>query len=279
MQPKRITKGREVLHAWLRAGDLILNEDVNGREHPATIRMLTGDWQGKVDSDGKCHLPAALVVAENDDTTKEILDGRHRWTVAITFHGPDVLLLCEIHGGLSDAEKCAMYLRINATHHRDQFDLFDKEAQAGQLFPRFAAATEIRDTLAGLGLHIGKRGQAGTWLSCPSNLKIVHNLGGSALVHDTATVAMAIWPNDDLRFEGRIFEGLARVLAKYPELDRDALTGKVGKYTARNVIGYARGLRDTGFESPVFGKSVPALIAVKICQIYNAGRRTRRLGG
>lgn len=257
---------------WIRCSKLWINENCQGREHPATLRFLRANWKGHADEQGRCHLPDILKATPE----LECLDGRHRRKIAMEKHG-DPLVRVLITEHLTDAQKSAYYLDIAKVHARDAADIFRNAATAGEEDAGYAAYTETKRALETVGLHVDKNGSWQATIRCPKNVERIQRLGGSPLVVSAATLCRATWTNDRDRFDGRVLEGVALFLHAHPEIDREAFAHKVGKFKCSSVIGRAHAGREAKLKSDL-GSSLPALVGHAVREIYNRGRRSGRVG-
>lgn len=272
-------------YAWIPLGRLTVLDEHQGRLYPATVKALRARWRGVL-SEGKVTLPGAFQVVPVNGSNLErgqfhVADGRHRREVCRELYSPDAKVLCEITWHATDADRSALYLRVNNQHSRHPLDKYWQGVRAGQEHEEFANYAEIDQTLHAVGLHVGTE-MGHNSVRCPAALVATHARGGTALLANTLTLIRATWPDDQDRWIDAIVEGLGILLLRHgPEIDRDAFAKKLGKVTCKTVIGRARGSRDawpSGVPMP-FGKTVPAHVALVIRGIYDQGRRVGRLGG
>jgi hypothetical protein len=204
--------------------------------------------------------------------------------VASEKYEQDTLVLCKVDWHPTDAGKDATYLDVNFTHNRHPGDRYQRAVGAGAVRSDYAKFTAIDQTIMSLGLRVdtdNTRDGLGV-LRCPKSLERVYDLGeedrsdygpgsGAALLGQVLTIIATTWPTDEMRFDGRIVEGLGIFLQEvWP--DEVKLTRKIGKRTPAHYIARARDFQALKVRSPEFGQTVPALVAHLINEQYTSGR-------
>lgn len=74
----------------------------------------------------------ALVVSERPDGSYVIIDGQHRWTIALELEGDSFEMRCEVHSGLSLQDEAKLFIDLNNQESASPLDLHKARVTQGE---------------------------------------------------------------------------------------------------------------------------------------------------
>lgn len=237
--------------------------------HPLAQRKLVPSLLAKIMPVLDLDAIGTLHVVEKDNQLW-IVDGQHRWTCLMRHGLGEWKVRVEIHVDAkdNDARASELFLRLNQTAVVGPFDKYLNELIAGD-----ATAKAVEEISGRNGLEVHRVVGDGRVL-CVTTLKSLYTRGGEEVLDTTLKIAVDAWGRTREAVEGKLLEGLGRVIAAHNgTLDRVALTKKLAKYPggASGVLGDAKGLKR------LRRSTLPNCVAEAIIEAYNSGRRGERL--
>lgn len=241
----------------LDTGKLTVDHDVQRRLDQRKVEKIAAEYNP--DAVG------VITVSHRDDGTYHVIDGQHR-AAAIRALGDDTVV-CRVFHGLSIGEEAAMFRLLNNTNKPQQLDLFRVRVIEGD-----TVAVAISDILKRHNWSLSTDSVDGCFAAVTAAER-VWRLDPEAVEAAVITATRA-WGHDRAALDGRVFEGLGLVYARYGEaVDVSAMIDRLARYAGGPgaLVGKARGLKD------LIGSTVPRAVAEIVVGVYNARRKTRAL--
>lgn len=263
----------------LPANTLIVDPRVQRVLDPVRVRKIANTWDDL--------MVGVLTVSHRlpsfDEVTDEqfvVLDGQTRLEAFRAVCGKDTVapLRVEVHEGLTLKEEAAIFLRHNDRKGVTPLDRYRIALVAGEEW-----ATDIYDIAEkyewfarGTDTRPGYEGKIRRFESISAVEKIYRAdqgeaVPGTALLRVFATVGDA-WPNETGTITSETINGLGMIFSRHPDLDHHGLTHKLKKI---GYYKYVSGIHDTRRGNS--GMSVAAAAYAHTLDIYNLGRRSRRI--
>jgi hypothetical protein len=197
-----------------------------------------------------------------------VVDGQHRKIALEGLGLGDWKVRCDIYEGMSFAEACELFLKLNNSLTVGPFDKFDKGVKAGR--------RECVETLAIVekaGLRVANQVGDGKLTAVAAAVDTWKLDQGEALAQSLRWGTEA-WGLTAEAAEGQIVRGLGLVAQRYNgDIDSKAFIQKLAKYPGgpRHLIGAAKARRE--FKGGTVARNVAALAV----DLYNKGRRSGQL--
>ena len=264
----------------LKAGDLTVDPRVQ-RDH------LTESKLTKIRENYRRDALGVLQISQRSDGQLIILDGWHRWTVVTDpqFEGPDFVLQCQVHTGLTLEQEAGLFVEFNRQEAANKLDLH--KVRVTQKDP---VALDIDKAVKDNGWAVG---QGEKKIRAISALENVYYRGegylvgnGQTLLSNTLHVLTRAWGHDDLAAVDRnLIKALGQFLflvdtqwvdpAKGREIDFDGLSMSLAKLAMgpKGMLDAARGMAKGA------GKRLNTVLLQNFYDLYNKNRRSGRLPG
>lgn len=207
-----------------------------------------------------------ITVSQRGTGTLHVVDGQHRVAAARLARGEDFKMPARVFTGLSTEEEARLFRLLNNTAKPTAVDLFRIRVLEGD-----PVAVEIDRILGKHGWRIYLQTADG-FFAATAAAERVYRADPEAVEHAISTVTRA-WGKDRSGADGRIFEGIGMLFARYGDLlDQQDLVDRLSRSgTPGQLIGKARGLRE------LIGGTLTSALAEIVVEMYNARRRTRGL--
>lgn len=201
-----------------------------------------------------------------------ILDGQTRWQAFMTVCGtPDTTgtLLCQVHTGLNIKEEAKIFLEHNDRKGVNPLDTFRLSLVAEEKWAVDVAtiAAKYRWAVSGTGDPKQRKFQA-----VGAAKKIYVTDGTGQALDRTFAVIDAAWPREAGTVMGETLSGIGTLIAEHGDLD---LASLVRKLSVMGLNKYYSSVRDT--YRTYTSWSLAHAAYVRTVEIYNSGRRTRRI--
>jgi hypothetical protein len=212
-------------------------------------------------------LLGVLEVSERSDGRYALIDGQHRWAVAIqASDDDDTQLVCNVHRGLSPTDEARLFYEIDAK--RRNLTGWDRWwARRGSGDP---AVLAIEEVVAKHGLQVAAATKDGT-VRATRACEWVVELGGLGLLDQALNVVLAGFGNTADALDGELIHGTAMVLHYYTrdEVELQRLVEQLQTIPPRQVKARAVALREAQ------KGTMPRLVAAVIIDRYNAGKGSK----
>lgn len=248
-----------VKHMPIEVGKLRLRSAMNRELRPTRVRW----FEQNMDPDA---LGSFAVWRDGRDFY--VIDGQHRKVALENLGLPDWPVDCAVYEGMTFAEACEQFLKLNDGLAIRPFDKFDKGAKAGR-----QECVETQRIVQEAGLQIAPQAAEGK-LVCVSAATDTYKLDGGAALARSLRWATEAWGRTPAAVEGQVVRGLGLVAASYNgEVDDASLVKKLAKIAGGppGLIGKAKTQRE------IKGGTVGHNLAAIVVDIYNKGRRSGQL--
>jgi hypothetical protein len=194
-----------------------------------------------------------------------VIDGQHRLEALKRYGFEDWEVLVEIIVDCKDDVRAhELFLLHNKALPPVTWDRFKNEVGAKQ-----SEALGMLDAVSKNGFHVGNSASLHQ-LACVTALRRAYRFDRTGKILDKSlAIALSAWGRVNEITDGRLIEGLGRVLNTNPTLDVPNLIAKLSKYPSgpKGVIRDALGL------SAAFGGSAAMKVEWTIVQAYNQSKR------
>lgn len=208
-----------------------------------------------------------VTVSKRANGSYHVIDGQHRVEALRLAGGEEEKVTCRVFEGLTLEDEARMFRLLNNTVKLTAIDRFRVRVVEGE-----PVAAGINETLARHGWKIMlASGEAA--FSAVAAAERIYNRDPAALERAIVTVTRA-WGHDSAGTDGRLFEGLGMVLARYGSaVDDTELVERLARYPGGpgRLLGKARGMTE------VLRITLTVAVADVLVELYNARRRTRAL--
>jgi len=190
-----------------------------------------------------------------------VINGQHR-VEAARLIDPDMVLVANIHSGLTVADEARLFHEIDAkTRRLTTWDRWRSRRAAAD--PTVAA---IEDIVSEVGLTIAEAARDGS-IRCTSTLERIHRTGGKLLLGNTLRLIVEVWGHRLDAVDAPLVAGVALILRSYEQqLDHDRFAEVLVDLAPRQVKARAMALKET--EKGQNG----ALVALVMIGAYNSSR-------
>lgn len=200
-----------------------------------------------------------------------ILDGQTRWYAFLSVCGAstEAVMTCQVHTGLHLKEEARIFLEHNDRKAVAPLDIFRLSLVAGEEWAEkiFEIAGKYRWAVSGTGEARMRKFQA---IGAAKKIYLTDETG--EVLDRTFQVIDAAWPKGPGSVCGETLSGIGMVLAENGGLD---LPGFIRKLGVMGFNKYYSSVHDTYRAHPSMSLSRAAY--VRTVEIYNAGRRSRRI--
>ena len=245
---------------WLPLDDL--------KVHPRAQRQFNEQWGKQLAAAFDPDAFGVLLVVENTNGDRLIVDGQHRAYAARVALGPNQKVQCDVHKVADDSGAARIFLAGNRHKSVGTLDKFLVRVIAND-----PTAIGVMDTLKRHGLTTSRTRADGIVQAVDACESIYKRPNGSEVFDRTISVLCAAWGRNPDAFHAHLVRGVGTVLAKHgADIDTDELARKLSKSSGPlRVVGQVRDLMVT--------LKVSAKIAamVKVVQVYNQAKRTGKL--
>lgn len=208
-----------------------------------------------------------ITVSRRPNGTYHVVDGQHRVEAIRLAGGDGERVQCRIFEGLTVMEEAHLFRLLNNTTRLMAIDKFKVRVVEGE-----PVAVFISDALARHGWKVELQ-SAGQSFSAVAAAERIYNRDKDAVERTISTITRA-WGHTNAGVDGRIFEGLGLVFARYGSaVDDSDLVERLARYAGgpARLLGNARGMKD------LLRVTVVAGVAEVIVELYNVRRKTRAL--
>jgi hypothetical protein len=195
-----------------------------------------------------------------------IIDGQHRIAAAREAFGENQRIQCELVENITVVRAAQLFRGRNSRRNVTPLANFLVGITA-----KDPMVTAINNAVVACGWHIAAGTSGNNTIAAVSSLQRIFRLKNNAdLVTDVLAVIRSAWGDDSNNTFGEFMVGLALVLNRYPEIDKNNLVQRLKRLSgATRVVATARGLREG------LGGSVSINIARTLVTIYNSGRQAK----
>lgn len=198
-----------------------------------------------------------------------VIDGQHRKVALEALGLDDWKVRCDIYEGMSFAEACELFLKLNDSLTVSPYDKFDKGVKAGR-----RESVETLSIVEKSGLRVSGQAGDGKLVAVAAAVDTWKLDQGEALARSLQWITEA-WGHTAPAVEGQIIRGLGLVAHRFNgEIDNEAFIKKLAKYPGGpgHLQGAAKARRE------FTGGSIARNIASLAIDLYNKGRRSGQLG-
>lgn len=248
---------------------LVHDPRVNREPKAAYVRRIVDDFDERAIS--------VIEVSERSDGSFVVLNGWHRVSALHEKGYGDEFVQCRIHKGLSVTDEAALSRLLNNTRRFAAIEDFLKGIEAGD--PDILA---MNAAIENAGLHVGAQRTERGSLLCVNKIKWIYYGGRNPSKREThaeelgvtLAVITSAWGTVPQATDGHLVQGVGILFLRHgEEIIKADLIRKLSKFPGGPgaLLGQARGLRE------LRGGTVSSSVAAGIVDIYNRGRRSRRL--
>lgn len=240
-------------------GKLRLRASMNREVRPTRVRW----FEKHMDADA-----LGRFAVWRDGRDLYVIDGQHRKLALEAIGLPDWPVRCDVYEGMSFADACEQFLKLNDSLTVRPYDKFDKGAKAGR-----EECVETQRIVEEAGLHVSPQAGDGK-LVCVQAAVDTYKLDRGVALARALTWATEAWGVTGPAVEGQIVRGLGLVAARYNgEIDDPSFVKKLAKVAGGPAAlqGKAKAQRE------IRGHSVAHNIGQIAVDLYNKGRRSGQL--
>lgn len=204
----------------------------------------------------------------SDHRNLYVIDGQHRKIALEGLGLHDWPVRCDIYRGMSFAQACEQFLKLNDSLTVHPYDKFDKGVKAG-----IHANVETKKVIENVGLKVSAQSRDGN-LSCVAAALETWRIDEGESLSAALEIAVEAWGHTSAAVEGPIVKGLGLVAARYNgELDQATLVKKLAKFP-----GGPPALRATAKQQREYkGGTMASNVSAVVVDLYNRSRYTRKL--
>ena len=199
-----------------------------------------------------------------------VIDGQHRKIALENLGLGEWKVRCDVYEGMTFADACEQFLKLNDGLAVRPFDKFDKAAKAGH-----EAEVETKQIVVNAGLQISPQVGDGK-IACVAAATDVYRLDRGAALKRAIKWTTGAWGTSASALEGNTIRGLGLVASHFNgEIDDAALIKKLAKFPGGPgaLVGRAKAQRE------IRGGTVGRNVGRIVVDLYNKGRRTGQLEG
>jgi hypothetical protein len=194
-----------------------------------------------------------------------IIDGQHRVAGARQAFGEGQRIQCELVEDITVTRAAQLFRGRNT--RRNVKPLADFLVGITAKDPTISA---INNALTACGWHVAGTAGNNSIAAVVALMRIYRLKNNADLITAVLSVIRNAWGNDSANTAGEFMVGLALVLNRYSDIDRNQLIQRLKRLSGvGRVIATARGLREG------LGGSIANNIARNLVTIYNTGRRNK----
>lgn len=198
------------------------------------------------------------VVSVRDDGSVWVLDGGHRITAISQKWGPETIVTCRAHYGLTYEQEARMFNVLNQELKLKAYNTFHSLVLAGD-----DQAIAIAKSLSNVGLTYGPATNM-HMVGAVNALQAVQRRG---VLDETLHTLVTAWGFQRAAWDGYLLNGMGMFIQRYPDADLSSLAQKLGKGGSPDTfIGNAKDY------SKVVGVSIPRGIGFMLHRTYNTRR-------
>lgn len=234
---------------------------------PNVQRPLDRARSARIAEDLDLSAIGVISVSHRGNGSYHIIDGQHRVEALRLAGGENETVSCRIFEGLTLADEARLFRLLNSTVRDQALNKFKVRVVEGD-----PIATAINAMLAKHGWKIQPQLGDGNFGAVVAAERI-YSRDPQAFERTLVTITRA-WGHDGAGVDGRIFEGIGLVFARYGSaVDDSNLADRLARRAGGpgRLLGDARGFRD------MYRLSVPVGVADIIVELYNARRKTQAL--
>lgn len=187
-------------------------------------------------------LLGVLEVSARQSGRFAIIEGQHRWAAARLAEANDVLLVCQIHRGMTVEEESKLFYDIDTKRRAlSGWDRWKARRSSGD-----SKVAEIERILATFGLRVDPAPKDGH-VGATGALEKVYIAGREPLLTSVLTVLTQAYGSSRDAFDSTIIQGTGQVMAAYRigiELDPDRLIAALQGIVPRQIKARAAALRE-----------------------------------
>lgn len=232
---------------------------------PNVQRSLDRGRVAKIAEDLDLSAVGVITVSHRGNGSYHVIDGQHRVEALRLAGGDGEKISCRIFDGLTIEDEARLFRLLNNTAKLQALDKFRVRVVEGE-----PVATAITQILAKHGWKIYPALGDGHFSAVVAAERI-YNRDQNAFERTLTTITRA-WGHDYAGVDGRIFEGIGLVYARYGSaIDDSQLADRLARRGGgpNRLLGDARGFRD------MYRLSVTVGVADIIVELYNARRKTQ----
>lgn len=259
----------------LSAAQLTIDPRVQRVVDPRRVAKIAAKWDdlmvGVITVSHRLPIPALDVVDQRPEEYV-ILDGQTRWNALKQVCGSDTTtctLTAEVFSGLTLKEEAAIFLQHNDRKGVTPLDTFRIALVAGEQW-----AEDIRDIAAKYRWAVSGTGDGSqrTFQAVGAARRIYSADEDGSTLDRTFAVIDAAWPTERYGVCGETLNGIGGLYMNHGGLDTSGFVMKIAKLGFNK---YYSSVHDTYRAHPSMSLSQAAY--QRTVEIYNSGRRTRRI--
>lgn len=213
-----------------------------------------------------------ITVSQRNAVTRVIIDGWHRREVVLRKGGNEALILCHVYRNLSLVEEAQMFLDLNAGSRPTVIDKFRVRITAGD-----PVAMSINDIVKSYGWTIAMGSKQGN-IQCAGTVEKIFTRSADAednpnILQEVILVVTRAWDLNPDAVHSSILEGMALVLAEYPEMELDHLINRLKLYPGGPGMLLSNSRNLAALDN---GRTVMA-VAAQLVKFYNQTLKTKKL--
>lgn len=248
-------------------GVKITNEDVFAADltvYPEAQRMYLPGHAARLKREWDPLMVGTIEVSRRPDGTMHVMDGFHRYTVAMDLD-PAAVLRAEVYEGLTPEQEALKFLAANKGRRPvHQFDIWAVECTAG-----VQEALDMKAGTEAAGVRLGYTAST-NHIGAIQSVRAAARAGGPELVTDTINVLTAAFGRTAASWDSMLFRGVSLVIHRNrSNIDLARLAHVLTKGTPAGWKAETASALVGGGGSA--SRSL-ALIPI-ICRKYNAGLR------
>lgn len=239
---------------------------------PRVNRGVTTSFVGGIAETYDCDALGAFVVSRREDGSLVYIDGQHRGASMVKLGLGDQKVPCIVHEGLTLAQECALFIKLNHRHAVKPVVKFMRAVTAGD-----PHAVAIDNIVQSVDLKVHDQAIDGC-VNAVASLQLVYHGNGTrskdvhpeALRNTLRTLVGAYGPTN-AAMNGYLIQGVGLVYLRYGDsVDVARAIKKLAPLSggAPGLLGMARSVR--GWR----GGSLARAVAEVVVDHYNKGSRT-----
>jgi hypothetical protein len=268
-------KGRERVDARLHSTKIEWLPVCELKVDPEGQRALNKTWVAQKAKEFDPDKIGLIVVNRRRGGSTYIIDGQHRVAIILALGWDDQKIECEVFTGLSLEEEAAIFLWRNDRRAVRPYDSFRIRVRAKE-----SVACDIKSIVERAGLTIENHGGGAASVCAVSAMERIYlgagvnkNYGPKALA-DTLNIIIEAWGKQSTNFPGVLIEGLGLVKLRY---GGNVNVGVLIKRMAKAIGGVPGLIGRARTSKEIHGQSVPRNVAAVIVDLYNRGKREKKL--
>lgn len=256
---------------------LTIDPRVQRDSDPRRVKKLADEWNDlMVGVLTVSHRNAGMYTGPKPPEEYVVLDGQTRLEAFRLVCSDDSVttapLTCEVYEGLTLKEEAEIFLKHNDRRAVTPRDRFRLAVTAGEEW-----ALDIRDIAARTGWYVQSSEKPGPGMrifTAVSAAEKIYQMDEGRSLRKTFDMIDAAWQNPKGAVVSETLYGLGMLYARYEDqVDSRSLVNKLAKLGVNKFIS---GVADRRRANP--GMSVRSAASDYMVDLYNVGRRTRRIG-